>query len=123
RIPASYCGAVGLKPTYERVSRSGVRPLGLSLDHIGPLTATVRDAAVTFAAMASDSESPRPAAPPASPRIGLPENFYFDHVDPEVRTAVRAAAKRSEEIGARIEPVRVPDIEALNLASFVILLS
>jgi aspartyl-tRNA(Asn)/glutamyl-tRNA(Gln) amidotransferase subunit A len=120
RIPASYCGTVGLKPTYDRVSRLGVRPLGLSLDHVGPLTRTVRDAAVTFAAMAPST----PAEGLRHPlRIGLPENFYFDQVDPEVRSAVRAAAKKSEEIGAKVEPVRVPDIEALNLASFVILLS
>ena len=48
RIPASYCGVVGLKPTYGLVDRSGVKPLGLSLDHVGPLTMTVRDAAAVF---------------------------------------------------------------------------
>jgi aspartyl-tRNA(Asn)/glutamyl-tRNA(Gln) amidotransferase subunit A len=45
RIPASFCGVVGLKPTYDRVSRRGVMPLGLTLDHVGPLARTVRDAA------------------------------------------------------------------------------
>ena len=48
RIPASFCGCVGLKPTYERVSRAGVMPLGLTLDHMGPMARTVRDAAVSF---------------------------------------------------------------------------
>ncbi len=52
RIPSSFCGTVGLKPTYERVSRRGVLPLGLTLDHIGPMTRTVRDAAISFNAMA-----------------------------------------------------------------------
>ena len=48
RVPASYCGCVGLKPTYGRVSRAGVFPLGFSLDHVGPLTRTVRDAALVM---------------------------------------------------------------------------
>src|SRR3984893_11014113 len=57
RIPASYCGTVGLKPTYGRVSRLGVRPLGFSLDHIGPLARRVRDVAVTFAPMAHSARA------------------------------------------------------------------
>ena len=121
RIPASFCGVFGLKPTYGRVSRSGVRPLGLTLDHVGPLTATARDAEVAFAAMAENAGVP--ARPPQPLRIGLPENFYFDQVDPEIAASVQAAAKQSEALGARVTPVRVPDINALNLASFVILLS
>ena len=62
RIPASFCGTVGLKPTYERVSRRGVLPLGLTLDHIGPMARTVRDAAVVFHAMVDASERLRSAA-------------------------------------------------------------
>jgi len=120
RIPASFCGTVGLKPTFDRVDRAGVRPLGLTLDHIGPLTRTVRDAAVSFQAMAKASQS-RARTNPL--RIGTPENFYFEQVNEEVRSSVQTAARRSEELGARVTPVRVPDINALNLASFVILLS
>ena len=82
RIPASFCGVVGLKPTYGLLDRSGIQPLGLSLDHIGPLTRTVADAGVAFEAMlARRCARLRPA--PASCqyiRIGLPENFYFTHV-------------------------------------------
>src|SRR5207249_956083 len=52
RIPAAFCGTVGLKPTYGRVSRYGVMPLGFSLDHMGPLTRSVRDAAIALAAIA-----------------------------------------------------------------------
>ncbi len=53
RLPASFCGVVGLKPTYGRLSRRGVMPLGLTLDHVGPLARTVRDAAACFYAMAA----------------------------------------------------------------------
>ena len=121
RIPASFCGVFGLKPTYGRVSRFGVRPLGLTLDHVGPLTATARDAEVAFAAMANNPGLPARTGQPV--RIGLPENFYFEKVDLEIAASVHAAAKQSEALGARVTPVRVPDIHALNLASFVILLS
>ncbi len=121
RIPASFCGVFGLKPTYGRVSRVGVRPLGLTLDHIGPLNQTARDAELTFQAMAIGAGRPARAGEPI--RIGLPENFYFEQVDPEISGAVREAARRSEQLGARVMPVRVPDIHTLNLASFVILLS
>ena len=61
--------------------------------------------------------------PDKAVRIGLPENFYFDQVDAEITAAVHEAARSSEQSGARVWPVRVPDINALNLASFVILLS
>jgi aspartyl-tRNA(Asn)/glutamyl-tRNA(Gln) amidotransferase subunit A len=124
RIPASFCGVVGLKPTYGLVDRSGVQPLGLSLDHIGPLTRTVADAGVALLAMLDSDARLRPA--PASCqyiRIGLPENFYFTHVSSEVRDAVQKAAQAAERIGARVTPVKVPDIDALNDTGRVILLA
>ncbi|MGD0296738.1 MAG: amidase [Bryobacteraceae bacterium] len=124
RIPASFCGVVGLKPTYGLVDRSGVQPLGLSLDHIGPITRTVVDAGVALLAMLNGDARLRPA--PASCqyiRIGLPENFYFTHVSSEVRDAVQKAAQAAERIGARVTPVKVPDIDALNDVGRVILLA
>lgn len=136
RIPASYCGTVGLKPTSGRVSRHGVLPLDFSLDHMGPLARTVRDAAATLDAIAGydphdDSSSRRPVVPYLPPaeirldevRIGLPENFYFERLDGEVDAAVRAMARVAETLGARVEPVRVPDIAAMNVVSRVILLA
>jgi aspartyl-tRNA(Asn)/glutamyl-tRNA(Gln) amidotransferase subunit A len=136
RIPASFCGTVGLKPTFGRVSRYGAMPLGFSLDHVGPLTRTVRDAALALQAIAGhdprDPSSSRAPVPDYMPpehiqlsgvRIGLPENFYFDRVDPEVRDAVQRAARVAAEAGAEIVPLRVPDIEALNTVGRVILLS
>jgi aspartyl-tRNA(Asn)/glutamyl-tRNA(Gln) amidotransferase subunit A len=117
RIPASYCGTVGLKPTYERVSRRGVLPLSLTFDHVGPMTRTVRDAAVAFHAMVDD---PSGYVPPLKVdirgmRIGLPQNFYFERLDLEVAGAVRTAVQTAAALGARIVDIRVPDIAALNV--------
>ncbi len=122
RIPAAFCGVVGLKPTYGLVDRAGIQPLGFSLDHIGPLTRTVADARLALDAMAGST--PRKPAPALENlRIGLPENFYFTHVAPDVVTAIQQAAKIAEIRGAHIVPVRVPDIDALNAVGRVILLA
>lgn len=136
RVPAAFCGTVGLKPTYGRVSRYGALPLAFTLDHIGPLTQTVRDAAVTLNAIAGqdprdESSSRRPVpdyVPPshvdlAGIRVGMPENYYFDRVHPEIDSAVRSMFQVAERLGAQIVPVTVPDIHALNAASIVILSS
>lgn len=136
RCPAAYCGIVGLKPTFGLVSKHGVFPLGFSLDHIGPMTTSVRDAAVALQAMAGfdrrDASSVRRPAenylpPPGvslkGVRIGLPENFYFDRIDPEVRHAIHHMAKRAEELGAVVAVVRVPDIAQLNAVARVTLLA
>ena len=136
RIPASFCGTVGLKPTYGRVSRHGVLPLGYSLDHVGPLTRTVRDAALVLNAIAGhDHRDPTSSRRPVidyvpddgcsirGVRIGLPENFYFEGLDAEVESSVRGALSRAESLGAVVKPVRVPDIAALNTVARMILLS
>ncbi len=136
RIPAAYCGAVGLKPTAGRVSRFGVMPLDFSLDHAGPLARSVRDAALILNVIAGydhrdDTSSHRPVedyTPPAEPsmrgiRVGWPENFFFERIEPEVKSAVERAAKLARELGADIIPLRLPDIEAINLTGRVILMS
>jgi len=127
RLPAACCGIVGLKPTYGRVSRAGAMALSWSNDHIGPMTRTVRDAALLLGLMAghdaADATSSRRRVPDylagiddgvAGLRIGVPENHYFDGVDAEVAAAVRAAAARLGEDGARIVELRVPDPQPLN---------
>ncbi len=125
RIPASFCGVVGFKPTYERVSRMGVLPLSLTFDHVGPMARIVRDVAVSFNAMA---DHPSHLVPDANVnlrgvRIGLPENFYFDRLDLEVAGSVRKAVQTAAALGARVVEVRVPDMEALNAIARVIQLS
>jgi aspartyl-tRNA(Asn)/glutamyl-tRNA(Gln) amidotransferase subunit A len=136
RIPAAFCGTVGLKPTYGRVSRYGAMPLGYSLDHMGPLTRSVRDAAIFLNAIAGrdwrdDTSSRRPTVDFVPEdgcslrgmRIGFPENFYFERIDPDVESAVRGAIARASSMGAEIKPVWVPDIAALNAVAQVTLLS
>ena len=96
-------------------------PLGFTLDHVGPLTRTVRDAALSLAAMAG-----RPAAPSISlrgVRIGIPRTFFFDRVDAEVRESVRKAAMSASQNGAELKEVPVPDIDSINAVGRLILLA
>jgi aspartyl-tRNA(Asn)/glutamyl-tRNA(Gln) amidotransferase subunit A len=136
RIPASFCGVAGIKPTYGRVSRYGTFPLGYSLDHMGPLARSVRDAAMVLNAIAGhdarDAASSRRAVEDFVPaagvsirgvRIGVPENYYFERLDPGVEVGVRGLLRLAAALGAEIRPVRVPDIAALNAVARVILLA
>jgi aspartyl-tRNA(Asn)/glutamyl-tRNA(Gln) amidotransferase subunit A len=136
RIPAAYCGTVGLKPTYGRVSRYGVLPLGFSLDHVGPLTRSVRDAALTLNAIGGrDPRDPTSSRRPMVDfvpdedcsirglRIGFAENFFFEHLDRDVESAVRGAIARAELLGAVVKPVLLPDMAALNAIARIVLLS
>jgi aspartyl-tRNA(Asn)/glutamyl-tRNA(Gln) amidotransferase subunit A len=121
RIPAAFCGVVGLKPTYGRVSRHGVFPLSWSLDHAGPMTRTVADAALMLQVIAGhDSHDPttRTAVVPdyaaaltgdiQGVRLGIPQEFYFEQLDVEVGESVRAAIQTLERSGARVEEVSMP---------------
>ena len=122
RIPASYCGTVGLKPTFDVVSRHGAFPLGLTLDHMGPLTRTVEDASVCLQAMAlfrPDAEAPSVSGV----RIGLPRNFFNTAVDNEVSAAVQQTATEAERAGAELVHIDVPDPAALNVVARTVLLS
>jgi aspartyl-tRNA(Asn)/glutamyl-tRNA(Gln) amidotransferase subunit A len=121
RIPASMCGVVGFKPTYDHVSRQGVGPLGFTLDHVGPLTRTVRDAALCFGLMTGRKVTPVLGL--RGVRIGIPKTFFFDRVDGEVAQAVRAAAALASLNGAELIEVPVPDIEAINAVGRMILLA
>jgi aspartyl-tRNA(Asn)/glutamyl-tRNA(Gln) amidotransferase subunit A len=122
RVPAALNGVVGLKPTFGLVPRHGVTSLAWSLDHVGPITRTVEDAGLVLAALAGhDPRDPASLAGAASPdyrprdaadltgvRVGVPANYYFEHVDPEVETAVRQAIGQLEELGARPVGVEIP---------------
>jgi aspartyl-tRNA(Asn)/glutamyl-tRNA(Gln) amidotransferase subunit A len=136
RIPASFCGVVGVKPTYGRVSRFGAMPLAWSLDHMGPLASSVRDAAIVLNAIAGrDRRDPSSSRHPVVDyvpddgcsirglRIGFPENFFFERLDPDVESAVRGAIARAESLGAEVKPVWLPDVGGLNAIGRVILLA
>ena len=122
RLLAACCGIVGLKPTYGRVSRAGVMALSWSLDHVGPMTRTVADAALMFSVIAghdprdaTSSHWPMPAnlmvldGPVTGLRVGVAENYYFDGIDPEMASAVHAAIGRLDDLGARVETLALPD--------------
>ena len=122
RLPAACCGIVGIKPTYGRVSRAGVMPLSWSLDHLGPMARTVRDAALMLQVIAGPdpldaTSSPRPAGAlvaaldgsPAGLRVAVPENYYLDGVTADVGAAVEAAARVLAGLGVGVHALRLPD--------------
>ncbi len=125
RIPASFCGCVGLKPTFGLVSKRGVLPLGFSLDHIGPLSATVDDTAITLNAIAPGNPDYRPYAGGdlRGVRVGRPSNFYFDRLQPAVAARVDEALLAAERSGAQVVTLAVPDVEEWNAVARVVLLA
>lgn len=112
RQPAACCGIVGFKPTYDAVPREGVFPLAWSLDHIGPITRSVEDAAIAFEVMAGLPEhSMLPQTAITAPRIMKPRKFFYEMLDDEVRAAMDGALARFRAAGAPVGEVDVPGIE------------
>ncbi|HEX4232060.1 MAG TPA: amidase [Bryobacteraceae bacterium] len=133
RIPASYCGVVGLKPTYGRVSRRGVLPLATGLDHVGPIVASVEDCALAMNVIAGNDPQDQTSANRAVPnftlpplkslagiRIGVPQNFFFDSVQEEVGVAIHRAAQEAGRLGAEVKELSVLDFNEVNMAARVI---
>ena len=121
RIPAALCGVVGMKPTFGRVSKHGVFPLSWTLDHVGPLSRTVEDNALLLNALAGyDPRDPysanRPTEDFASDMrrdirggvVGIPQEFYFEHVDDEVGERVREVIEVFRSLGAGVRVVEIP---------------
>jgi len=121
RQPAAFCGVVGMMPTYGRVSRYGLIAFASSLDHIGPLTKTVKDAALVLQQIAGrdplDSTSADVAVPDyaaaieqpiAGLRLGIPQEYFAEGLDPEVKEAVEAAVTKLQAAGCRIVPISMP---------------
>ncbi len=116
RQPAAFSGVVGLKPTYGRVSRYGLIAFGSSLDQIGPLTRSVRDAATVLQAIAGHDQRDSTSAPVEVPdygatidggvrglRVGVPQEYFVEGMDPQVREAVKKAIKHLESLGAEVD--------------------
>jgi aspartyl-tRNA(Asn)/glutamyl-tRNA(Gln) amidotransferase subunit A len=123
RIPASLCGLVGLKPTYGRVSRHGVIPLSWSLDHVGPLTRTVRDTALLMSIISGhDPHDPTTSRLPVPDyvaaltgnvvglRVGIPREFFFEGLDADVQQTVELAIQHLKSLGAHVSEVSWPSI-------------
>jgi aspartyl-tRNA(Asn)/glutamyl-tRNA(Gln) amidotransferase subunit A len=120
REPASLCGCVGLKPTYGRVSSRGVIALSASLDHVGPLAATVEDTAIVLQAIAGyDPAEITSADVPVSDyvfatkegvkslRVGVPRTYFFDELDSEVASAIAHALRGIEAMVADVREVKL----------------
>ncbi|GAA3090886.1 amidase [Streptomyces rectiviolaceus] len=121
RVPAALNGVVGLKPTYGLISRRGVTSLSWSLDHVGPLTRTVRDAELVLAALVGQGRRD-PAGHAAAPvgrasseagdlsglRVGVPRNYYFERISPEVEESVRRAIGQLQALGVELVEVEIP---------------
>lgn len=124
RQPASFCGVVGLKPTYGRVSRYGLVAFASSLDQIGPLTKDVTDAALVMNAIAGKDQYDSTSLDIPTPdftkslvndvkglRIGVPKEFLGKGTDPEVEKAVRAAVEVLKSLGADYKDISMPSVE------------
>ena len=110
RIPAALCGAVGLKPTYGLVPTQGIVPLGKTFDTAGPIARTVEDAALGLEALTGVKPEIEKRTSLKGVRIGVPEHYVFDKVDPEVEAGVRAALDVLVKLGADVRPVRIPEL-------------
>jgi aspartyl-tRNA(Asn)/glutamyl-tRNA(Gln) amidotransferase subunit A len=132
RVPSAFCGTVGLKPTFGRVSVFGTMPLSPSLDHVGPLARSVAGVAILLGLIAGrdpldTTSSPRPVEdfrgalggkPLRKFRLGRPREHYWEKLDPEVRRATEAAVRDMEKRGAVVREVSLPHLkESLDAAT------
>jgi len=119
RVPASYCGVAGLKPTFGVVPRDGVVPVSWTLDHTGPMARSIDDLALVLGAMAGPSARDPSSSrrPPGDARnvddvrglrVGVPTDWFFDSATPEVVNAVHGAIDRLVGLGATVRPVALP---------------
>jgi len=138
RQPAAFCGVVGVKPTYGRVSRYGLVAFASSLDQIGPFTRSVRDAALVLNAICGHDRRDSTSAPGAPPdfaadlsdgasaslrgvRIGVPREYLPDSLDPALRDVFLAAVRQMEALGASVDfDVSLPSTEAALAVYYVI---
>jgi aspartyl-tRNA(Asn)/glutamyl-tRNA(Gln) amidotransferase subunit A len=123
RIPAALCGVVGMKPTFGRVSKTGVFPLAWSLDHVGPITRTVEDNALMLNALAGHDPEDLYSADLAAEdftrdlergvkgaAIAVPSGFYFEHLDKEVEERVNEAVEVFASLGTQLREVEIPHL-------------
>jgi len=133
RQPASFCGCVGVKPTYGRVSRYGLVAFASSLDQVGPLTKDVEDAALLLEVLSGRDEMDSTSVDQPVPkyrdaltgdirglRLGMPREYFTEGMDPEVEASVRAAIEVCREQGAEIVEVNLPHTEYAIAVYYII---
>lgn len=133
RQPAMFCGCVGLKPSYGRVSRYGVTAFASSLDQVGPMTKSVEDAAILLQTLAGrdemDGTTPDIEVPDYTAslnagmkglKIRLPKEYFIDGIDPEVRSGVERAIAICESLGAEIREVSLPNTQYAASVYYII---
>lgn len=134
RGPAAFCALTGLKPTYGRTSRAGVVTLAWSLDHAGPMARSALDCAHLLQPLAGyDPLDPASASAPVGDyvaridhsvrglRIGVPRRYFFDEVSPEIDAAIEEALRVFRSLGAEVQDVDIPGIEAANVGILILL--
>jgi aspartyl-tRNA(Asn)/glutamyl-tRNA(Gln) amidotransferase subunit A len=134
RLPACFCGTVGLKPTYGAVSRYGLIAFASSLDQIGPMAKTVEDCKIVFDVISGkdemDSTSVEPKLKVQSEklkvnelRIGVPKEYFIEGMEKEVERVIKKVIKKYEELGAKIEEISLPHTEYALACYYIIALS
>jgi aspartyl-tRNA(Asn)/glutamyl-tRNA(Gln) amidotransferase subunit A len=130
RQPASFCGVVGLKPSYGAVSRYGLVAFASSLDQIGPITKTAEDAQIVFNAISGrdpkdstsvDSKIQNYKLEIKNLIIGVPKEYFIKGIDPEVEKIIKQAISQAEEQGAKIEEISLPHTEYALAAYYIIM--
>jgi len=133
RQPASFCGVVGFKPTYGAVSRYGLIAMASSLDQIGPIAKTVKDAEIVFNVISGKDEMDSTSVEKEERgewelkikdlKIGMPKEYFAKGIDPEVEKIVRSVIKKYEDLGANVEEVSLPYSTDHSLATYYIIMS
>jgi len=129
RLPSSFCGLVGLKPTYGAVSRYGLIAFGSSLDQIGPIAKTVEDAKIVFEAICGKDKKDATSAnfqfsisnfQLKGCRIGVPKEYFVKGIDPEVEKIIKSAIEKAKDAGAEIVEISLPSTEFALACYYII---
>jgi len=130
RQPASFCGVVGLKPTYGAVSRSGLISMASSLDQIGPITKTIEDSKIVFEAISGkdpldstsvESKIQNPKSKIQNLRLGVPKEYFIKGTDKEVEAIIRGTIKKLGKEGLKIEEISLPHTEYALSCYYIIM--
>ena len=130
RLPSSFCGVVGLKPTYGAASRYGLIAFASSLDQIGPIARSIEDCRIVFNAIKGKDEMDSTSVEYPKPgnekleiknlKIGIPKEYFVKGIDPEVEKTIKNAIKKYEELGAKIIEVSLPHTDYALSAYYII---